>query len=101
VTKVYGHIIGTCSKCSSWIGDLNPGRYCVTCGQLLPDSINRLRKTNVLSQSEQTKKCPYCSEVIKVDAVECRFCRCALPAAVSDIDTEGMRSLPLKIKSYG
>lgn len=36
-----------------------------------------------LEQADQEKVCPHCAEIIRLDAVKCRFCGSDLPASIS------------------
>ena len=38
----------------------------------------------LLMESDRVRKCPFCAEVVKKEAVVCRFCSRPLPAAAPD-----------------
>jgi len=45
---------------------------------LPPDALRQVLPTSEISLGEENKKCPACAEIIKLEALKCRFCGEAL-----------------------
>ena len=66
---------------------------CANCGKETTENDSYCEHCGFpLADNSSTKKCPFCREIVKLDAIKCKHCKSDLP--ISDVRVETIETLP-------